>query len=91
VARDFEAELARAQTAAQSGVRELLAAHEVKVIARLVGTHRAGTLTPENAKIGIAVIAELRTIAGDVDRVIERGRQAGEELTGAPHDRSNLR
>lgn len=79
--RDVEAEIASAQQAAQSGIQELLARHEAKVVARLVGTYRTGKLTPEDAKVGIAVIAELRTLAGDVDRTVERGRIAGEELT----------
>jgi molybdopterin synthase catalytic subunit len=91
VARDFEQELSAAQLAAQSGIRELLARHEAKVVSRLVTTHRSGALTPDEAKVGIAIIAELRTLAGDMDRTIERGRQAGEELTGASNGRSQNR
>ena len=87
MARDFEQELSAAQLAAQSGIRELLARHEAKVITRLVSTHRAGGLSPDDAKVGIAIIAELRTLAGDMDRTIERGRVAAEELTGASNGR----
>jgi hypothetical protein len=87
VARDFEAELSAAQLAAQSGIRELLARHEAKVITRLVSAHRSAALTPDDAKVGIAIISELRTLAGDMDRTIERGRVAGEELTGASNGR----
>jgi hypothetical protein len=79
--RDPEREISDAQRAAQSGIQELLARHEAKVLARLVGTYRTGKLTPDEAKVGVAVISELRTLAGDVDRTIERGRIAGEQLT----------
>jgi hypothetical protein len=88
VARDFEGELSAAQLAAQSGIKELLARHEAKVVSRLVSAHRSANLTPDDAKVGIAIIAELRTLAGDMDRTIERGRQAGEELTGVSNGRS---
>ena len=91
MARDFEVELSAAQLAAQSGIKELLARHEAKVVNRLVSAHRAADLTPDDAKVGIAIIAELRTLAGDMDRTIERGRHAAEELTGASNGRSKAR
>jgi len=91
VPRDFEAELSAAQLAAQSGIKELLAQHEAKVITRLVAAHRSANLTPDDAKVGIAIISELRTLAGNMDRTIERGRVAAEELTGASNGRSQAR
>lgn len=81
MARDIDAEISAAQRAAQSGVRELLTRHEVKVITRMVTAYRSGTLTPLDAKIGVAVISELRILGGDVERDIERGRDAARHLT----------
>ncbi len=74
-----EQALSAAQRAAQSGIRELLTVHEAKVVTRLVRTYREGKLSPEDAKVGIAVISELRSLGGDVDRTIERGRRAAHE------------
>lgn len=76
-AADLENVIAEAQMASQSGIRELLARHEAKVIARLVSAYRSKDgLTPEDAKVGVAVISELRLLGGDVERTIERGRRA---------------
>lgn len=71
-----ERALSEAQLAAQSGIRELLAGHEAKVVTRLVSAYRGGKLTPEDAKVGVAVISELRLLGGDIERKIERGRRA---------------
>lgn len=81
MARSVERDLGDAQRAAQSGIRELLARHEAKVITRMVTAYRSNKLTAEDAKVGVAVVSELRSLGGDVARDIERGRQAAESLT----------
>lgn len=80
--RDLEADISAAQRASQSGIAELLTIQEAKVLARLIAEYRSGKLTPENAKVGIAVIAEFRTLVADSDRAIDRGVYATQQLTG---------
>lgn len=79
--QDVETALSAGQRAAQSGIRELLARHEAKVIARMVTNYRNSKLTPEDAKVGIAVVSELRSIAGDVERDILAAQNAMRDLT----------
>ena len=82
LAAGAERALSAAQLAAQSGVRELLALHESKVLNKMIAEYRSAKgITPENAKVGLGIIAELRSLAGSVDRTIERGREAGAYLT----------
>lgn len=74
--------IAAAQNAAQSGIRELLALHEAKVLTRMIAQyHSKEGISPENAKIGVAVIAELRSLAGSVNRTVERGTESARKLT----------
>lgn len=80
--RDLEADITAAQRASQSGITELLAIQEAKVLARLIAEYRSGKLTPENAKVGIAMIAEFRTLVSDADRAIDRGMHATQQMTG---------
>lgn len=75
-ANEFEEDIRSSQMAAQSGIRELLARHEAKVLKRAISEYRGGEMSGEAAKIAIAVIAELRLLGGDVERTIERGRTA---------------
>lgn len=78
----MEADILAAQRASQSGVEELLRSHEAKVITKLVVAYRSQQLTADEAKIGVAVISELRTIVADVGRAIERGTEAVKQMTG---------
>jgi hypothetical protein len=80
--RDLEGEIRAAQTATQSGVKELLSRHEAKVLSRLVSAYKARDLTPEDAKVGVAIISELRSIITDADRAVERGADALKQMTG---------
>lgn len=79
--RDVERAIDDAQRASQSGIRELLARQEVRVLMRLVSAYRAGSLTPQDAMVGIGVISELRSLEGDVKRTIKRGTDAAADLT----------
>lgn len=77
-----ERALSTAQLGAQSGIRELLALHEAKVMSRMIAKYRSAKgLSPEDAKLGVGIIAELRSLAGDVERGIERGADTGFNLT----------
>ena len=78
---DVEQAISSAQRAAQSGIRELLDRHESKVLVRMIAKYRSGELTPEDAKVGVAVISELRALGSDVKRDIEAGQRAAASLT----------
>lgn len=83
--RDLEADISAAQRASQSGIAELLSIQEAKVITRMVLEYRSGKLTPEQAKVGVAVISEFRTLVSDADRAMIRGADATTQMmTGAP-------
>lgn len=75
-------EIEAAQRASQSGIRELLTKSEVKILNRMISQLNSKSgLSPEDAKLGVALIAELRSLAGYVNRTIERGTTVGHKLT----------
>lgn len=71
----------RAQAAAQSGAMELLMEREAKVLNGLVSAHSAGKLSDRDAAIGIAVIAEFRSLIRAMQRAVSDGIAAGESLS----------
>lgn len=80
--RTLEAQMDAGRVAAQSGLGKLLAVHESKVLNRMVSEYRSVKgLSPESALLGIGIIAELRSLAGSVDRAVERGADAGRQIT----------
>lgn len=78
--RDAEADISAAQRASQSGIRELLNLQESKILNRMVTAYRSGKLTPEGALVLVGVISEMRSLDGNTERTIERGRQAATSL-----------
>lgn len=79
--QDVERDITDAQRASQSGIRELLARHEAKVITRMIAAYRSHKLTPEDALVGLGIVSELRILGGDVERDISRGRDAAASLS----------
>lgn len=71
----------RAQGFAQSGAIELIRGQEVKIINRLVSAHHSAKLTDRDAAIGIAVIANIRTLISEMDSAVRQGVSAGKALT----------
>lgn len=60
------------------------ARREAKEIAALIQHHRDGTLTESIMRSGIATIAALRSIAGDLDADVRLGQAASErEVNGS--------
>lgn len=78
---EVEQRVERAQAAAQSGLMELLTMREAQVVTRLVSAHIAGKLTDRDAAIGIAVIAEFRSLNRAMQRAVADGIEAGESLS----------
>lgn len=76
----IEQAISDAQRAAQSGIRELLAEQESNILNRLISQFRTGDLSPEDAKIGIGVISEIRSLDAKTVRTINRGQSAAREL-----------
>ena len=76
-----ESAIARAQAVAQSGIVELIEKREVSVLMQLVGAYRSNKLTDRDAAIGIATIANLRSMREDMTRAVLRGTDAGQSLT----------
>lgn len=80
---DPVAAIEKAQAVVQSGAPGHLAAQEAAIVDRLVGAQRGGKLTDRDAAIGIAVIAELRSVASKMTRDVLQGTDAALTLTGA--------
>lgn len=73
--------VAKAQAVVQSGATNHLAKQEAAIVDRLVGAHRGAKLTDRDAAIGIAVIAELRSVATKMTRDVVQGTDAALNLT----------
>ena len=59
-------------------VSDRIAFKEATIINRLVSTYRAGKLTHEQTLAGIASIAEMRSLLGDLETEIKQGIEASE-------------
>lgn len=76
-------------SAAQAGslaaaIRPILAKREERAVSQLVQHHRDGTLTEATMRSGIAEIAALRGLAGDLDAGVRQGQAATErEVNGS--------
>lgn len=81
-----EQRLNRVQMAARSDLAKLVMEREQRIINRLVGSYRGGTLKPEEILGGIAAISELRQMATDAMHDYMQAEDDMSKLTaGADH------
>lgn len=78
---EAEREIVQSQAIAQSGILGALDMQEKAILDSLVGLYRARKLEDRDAMIGIATIAQIRSLSGKLTRSLIAGFDASQHLT----------